>query len=104
VKETVQYNENGIPNLRTSTFLYEIYDIGNSVVGWSVGDVVDIRLVLVVNESLKREGKCLVKTHSRTCGRYAHNRQGKHWGFCENAKAIFCDGYNAPSCDDRHHS
>ena len=108
--------EDGVPQLKTHPLnkdgyttitksvqnknLYEIYDVGDSDVGFEVGDLVDGRLVQVVNNTLKIDGKCLVKVHQHSCGRYPQNRtlEYRSWGYCSPQDHI----WNRPSCNSRH--
>ena len=111
----LSYNEEGVPNLRThkinreytssvtttkeipNKYLYEIFDIGDSKVGFEVGELVDARMVQLVNDALKIDGKCLVKVHQHTCGRYPQNRTNR-WGYCYQPQHF----WNVPSCNERH--
>ena len=106
--------EDGVPQLKTHPLnkdgyttitksvqnknLYEIYDVGDSDVGFEVGDLVDGRLVQVVNNTLKIDGKCLVKVHQHSCGRYPQNRTQDSWRYCSPQSHI----WNRPSCNSRH--
>lgn len=82
-----------IKNSIQNKYLYEIFDVGDSEVGFKVGDLVDVRLVRLVNDYLKSNGACLVMVHSHDCGRYDRTKS-----YCFKPDSF----WNIPDCNSRH--